>query len=117
MGPYTRSRTARARRSASVASSHRFCLTRLRPSIVNGQIAAASRGAFGNVQFTTRTAGSTLFVNPLMAIYFTVRLDALAARCLYLDRIEDTVGMLQVNGRIAKFRTEITPRIPKAYPH
>jgi hypothetical protein len=30
---------------------------------------------------------STLFVNPLMAIYFTVDLDKLAARCLYLDRI------------------------------
>jgi hypothetical protein len=43
--------------------------TPLRPSIVNGQIAAASRGAFGDVQFTHRTSGSTLFVNPLMAIY------------------------------------------------
>jgi hypothetical protein len=91
--------------------------TAVRPSIVNGQIAAASRGAFGDVQFTRRTAGSTLFVNPLMAIYFTVRLDALAARCLYLDRIEETIGMLQVASRIAAFRNEVTPRIPRAYPH
>jgi hypothetical protein len=91
--------------------------TPLRPSIVNGQIAAATRGAFGNVHLTTRTHGSDLFVNPLMAIYFTVDLDRLAARCLYLDRIENTVGMRQVAGRIETFRNEITTRIPRAYPH
>jgi len=91
--------------------------TPLRPSIVNGQIAAATRGALGNVHVTTRTHGSDLFVNPLMAIYFTVDLDRLAARCLYLDRIENTLGMRQVAGRIEAFRSEITTRIPRAYPH
>ncbi|WP_433788517.1 DUF1152 domain-containing protein [Actinoplanes sp. CA-252034] len=89
-----------------------------RPSIVNGQIAAAVAGAFGDVQFTRRTSGSTLFVNPLMAIYFTVDLDRLAARCLYLDRLEDTISRRQVIARIEKFRNEIpTTRIPQAYPH
>ncbi|MDY7085148.1 MAG: DUF1152 domain-containing protein [Actinomycetota bacterium] len=88
-----------------------------RPSIVNGQIAAAVAGEFGNVQFTRRTSGSTLFVNPLMAVYFTVDLDKLAARCLYLDRIENTVGRRQVITRIDKFRKEISTRIPRAYPH
>ena len=89
-----------------------------RPSIVNGQIAAATSGAFGDVQFTRRTSGTPLFVNPLMAIYFTVDLDKLAARCLYLDRIEQTVGRRQVISRIDAFRTEMaTTRIPRAYPH
>jgi hypothetical protein len=88
-----------------------------RPSIVNGQIAAATRGDFGDVHFTRRTRGSALFVNPLMAIYFTVDLDKLASRCLYLDRIEDTVGMRQVAGRIEAFRNEIDPRTPRTYPH
>jgi hypothetical protein len=88
-----------------------------RPSIVNGQIAAATTGAFGNVQFTQRTSGSTLFVNPLMAVYFTVDLDKLAARCLYLDRIENTYGRRQVIGRIEAFRNEIATRIPHAFPH
>jgi len=91
--------------------------TPVRPSIVNGQIAAATQGAFGDVQFTRRTSGSALFVNPLMAIYFTVDLDTLAARCLYLDRIENTLGMRQVAGRIQAFRNEITPRVPRAFPH
>jgi hypothetical protein len=52
-----------------------------------------------------------------MAIYFTVDLDRLAARCLYLDRIENTLGMRQVAGRIEAFRNEVTTRIPRAYPH
>jgi hypothetical protein len=89
-----------------------------RPSIVNGQIAAATSGAFGDIQFTRRTSGSTLFVNPLMAIYFTVDLNKLAARCLYLDRIENTHGRRQVIGRIEAFRNEIsTTRVPRAFPH
>ena len=88
-----------------------------RPSLVHGQIAAATSGAFGAVQFTRRTSGSTLFVNPLMAIYFTVDLDKLAARCLYLDRIEHTYGRRQVIGRIEAFRNEIPTRIPHVFPH
>ena len=88
-----------------------------RPSIVHGQISAATAGEFGDVQFTSRTSGSTLFVNPLMAIYFTVDLDKLAARCLYLDRLENTYGRRQVISRIQAFRNEVTTRIPRAFPH
>jgi hypothetical protein len=91
--------------------------TPMRPSIVNGQIAAASRGDFGDVQFTVRTRGSALFVNPLMAIYFSFQLDPLAQRVLYLDRVENTVGMRQVASRIEEFRAGVTTRVPKAFPH
>ena len=91
--------------------------TPLRPSIVNGQIAAALAGQHGNVQFTRRTNGSTLFVNPLMAMYFTVDLAGLAARNLYLDRIEDTIGIRQVAARIEAFREQIPHRTPRAFPH
>ncbi|WP_239138891.1 DUF1152 domain-containing protein [Actinoplanes regularis] len=100
------------------AVAHAQAATPQRPSIVNGQIAAATSGAFGDVQFTRRTSGSTLFVNPLMAVYFTVDLDKLAARVLYLDRIEDTYGRRQVISRIEAFRNEIpSTRIPRAFPH
>jgi hypothetical protein len=89
-----------------------------RPSIVHGQIAAATSGAFGDVRFTRRTGGGDLFVNPLMAMYFTVDLVKLAARCLYLDRIENTVGRRQVTARIQTFRDELaTARIPRGFPH
>jgi hypothetical protein len=108
------SREARLYRDA-VADAH--LATPMRPSIVNGQIAAASRGGFGDIQFTRRTRDTALFVNPLMAIYFSFDLAGLAARCLYRDRIEETVGMHQVWLRIEEFRAEVTPRVPRAYPH
>lgn len=88
------------------------------PSIVNGSIAAALTGAFGDVQFTSRTRGSELFVNPLMALYWAVDADALARRSLYLDRLEDTFLMRQISSIIEGFRAEITRlRPPRAYPH
>lgn len=92
--------------------------TPTRPSIVNGSIAAAVRGLFGDVRFTDRTRGGELFINPLMAMYFAVDLDGLARRSLYLDRLEDTRLMRQVHSVIADFREEL-PRFrpPRQYPH
>ncbi|QKG22516.1 DUF1152 domain-containing protein [Actinomadura verrucosospora] len=91
---------------------------RRHPSIVNGSIAAALRGLFGDVRFTDRTRGSELFINPLMATYFAVDLDALARRSLYLDRLEKTRTIHQVSGAIEAFRDEL-PRFrpPRQYPH
>jgi hypothetical protein len=40
------------------AVAHAQAVTPLRPSIVNGQIAAALRGEFGDVGFTDRTSNS-----------------------------------------------------------
>jgi hypothetical protein len=80
--------------------------TPLRPSIVNGQIAAALRGAFGDVQTTRRTSGSELFVNPLMAVYFTVDLDGPA------DATSTSTG-----SSIEAFRETVVTRVPEAFPH
>ncbi|GAA3451629.1 DUF1152 domain-containing protein [Dactylosporangium matsuzakiense] len=100
------------------AVAHAQADTPDRPSIVQGQIAAATSGAFGDVRFTTRTRHGDLFVNPLMAVYFTVDLDQLAARCLYLDIIEPTIGRRQVITRIQSYRDNLpTARIPRAFPH
>ncbi|MFI8006234.1 DUF1152 domain-containing protein [Streptomyces sp. NPDC086010] len=87
------------------------------PSIVNGSIAAAVRGSFGDVRFTERTRDSELFVNPLMSLYFAFDLPGLAARCLYLDRIEDTHLLRQVASRIANFRDTLVTRPPRRIPH
>ncbi|MGI5243622.1 DUF1152 domain-containing protein [Dactylosporangium sp. CA-139066] len=92
-------------------------LTPLRPSIVNGQIAAALAGESGDVRFTHRTASSTLFVNPLMAVYFAFTVEGLAGQSLYLDRLEDTLTVRQVAARIEAFRAGVTPRPARPYPH
>ncbi|MFE7927833.1 DUF1152 domain-containing protein [Streptomyces sp. NPDC057456] len=88
------------------------------PSIVNGSVAAAVRGAFGDVRFTERTKDSKLFVNPLMALYFCVDAPGLARRNLYLDRLDGTVLMRQISSRIEEFRDELPLlRQPRAFPH
>jgi hypothetical protein len=88
-----------------------------RPSIVNGQIAAALSGESGDTGFIRRISGSTLFVNPLMAIYFTVDLAALADRCLYLDRLEETLTVRQIESQIEQFHSGVNRRIPRTFPH
>lgn len=99
------------------AVAHAQAATPLRPSIVNGQIAAALRGEFGDVSFTSRTDGGALFVNPLMGMYFTVDLPVLAASVHYLDRLFDTETLLEVSVAIAGYRDEITTRSRRAFPH
>ncbi|RKE18803.1 DUF1152 domain-containing protein [Streptomyces sp. TLI_171] len=88
------------------------------PSIVHGSIAAALTGGFGDVRFTERTADSALFINPLMTLYFGVTVEALAARHLYLDRLEHTVLLGQVASAIGRFQDSLPrQRPPRAYPH
>ncbi|MFF1902036.1 DUF1152 domain-containing protein [Kitasatospora sp. NPDC058218] len=88
------------------------------PSIVNGSVAAALRGEFGDVRFTDRTKGSPLFVNPLMALYFGVTVEALAAEHRYLDLIERTVLTRQISSVIEEFRDGLpAQRPPRQFPH
>jgi hypothetical protein len=85
--------------------------------VVNGQIAAALSGESGETGFTRHISGPTIFVNPLMAIYFTVDLMALAARCLYLDRLEETLTVRQIEAQIEQFHSGVDRRIPRIFPH
>ncbi|WP_345041237.1 DUF1152 domain-containing protein [Streptomyces sannanensis] len=118
LGAFSVSRTTREGALFVDAVAHAQANTPEHPSIVNGSIAAAVQGAFGDVQFTDRTRGSELFVNPLMSLYFAFELDGLARRCLYLDRIEDTHLIRQVSSAIALFRDEVlSARPPRRIPH
>jgi hypothetical protein len=104
------------------AVAHAHAHTQVRPSIVNGQIAAAVRGEFGDVRFTERTRGGELFVNPLMAMYFTVDLPGLAGRLAYPRALYDTVTQHDVRAVIETFRAGmvragIGPRPKRSFPH
>nr|WP_055590975.1 DUF1152 domain-containing protein [Peterkaempfera griseoplana] len=100
------------------AVAHAQAATPTHPSIVNGSVAAALRGEFGDVRFTDRTRNSELFVNPLMSMYFTVDAVGLARRNLYLDRIETTVLTRQISSVIEEFRDELPrSRPPRVFPH
>ncbi|MGI5227685.1 hypothetical protein [Actinoallomurus sp. CA-142502] len=99
------------------AVAHAQRHTPTRPGIVNGQIAAAIRGEFGDVRFTERTRGSELCVNPLMAMYFTVDLAGLADRLLYRDRLADTETQDEVRAVIEWFRQDVERRARRSIPH
>jgi hypothetical protein len=88
-----------------------------RPSIVNGSVAAAVEGKFGDVRFTDRTAGGELFINPLMGLYFTFELQAVARQSLYLDLLEDTETIFEVGARIRAFRHTVATRAWAPIPH
>ncbi|MGW3140890.1 DUF1152 domain-containing protein [Streptomyces sp. NPDC001139] len=100
------------------AVAHAQRATPAYPSIVNGSVAAAVRGDFGDVRFTERTKDSELFINPLMSVYFCADAVALARRNLYLDRLENTALMRQISTAVAEFRDGLArQRPPRAYPH
>lgn len=82
------------------------------PSIVNTSIIAAVNGSFGDIHSTERTEGSKLFINPLMALYWSFRLDGVAHRNLYLDQIRNTETADEVSLTIEKFRDAL----PKTRP-
>jgi hypothetical protein len=74
------------------------------PSIVNASIISAVNGLFGNHHATKRTEGSELFINPLMAIYWAFRLENVARRNLYLDRIGNTSTYQELSLAIETFQ-------------
>ncbi|MCM2411269.1 DUF1152 domain-containing protein [Streptomyces sp. RKAG290] len=117
LGAFSVSREAREGALFLDAVAHAQENTPDHPSIVNGSIAAAVRGEFGDVRFTSRTRDSELFINPLMSLYFAFELEGLARNCLYLDRIEHTHLIRQVSSAIEAFRDEIRQRPPRRIPH
>jgi hypothetical protein len=79
-------------------------------SIVNSSILAAALGHFGNYHATPRTAGSTLAISPLMPIYWTFHLNAVADRLLYAKQIKDTETYAALSLAIELFRDTL-PRL------
>jgi hypothetical protein len=81
-----------------------------RSSIVNGSIVSALEGRFGDHHRTDRTSKSTLFINPLMTLYWHFDLQAVANHALYLHLLEDTRTIFEVSARIEAFRRAVAIR-------
>lgn len=80
------------------------------PSIVTTSIADAIVGAFGNVHSNPRTVGSTLFINPLMAIAWFFDLPILAERVEYLPHLEFTESWGDVRRVVMDYRAMVKHR-------
>ena len=88
-----------------------------RPSIVNGSIASAIEGHFGNYHRTQRTSGSKLFISPLMSLLWAFDLPAVARRSLYLDRLAHTASIWDVQLAIEGFRASAARRPKEPIPY
>ena len=86
------------------ATSYVLDQTPERKSIVCSSILSALEGRFGDYHATRQTEGSNLFINPLMALYWCFRLNAVARRILYLDRIAGTEEYMELAMAIKRFQ-------------
>jgi len=77
------------------------------PSIVSTSILSATVGEYGDHHETERTRGSTLWINPLMSLYWCFEVDAVAGRCLYLDAIRNTTSFHDLSLAIGEFRDNL----------
>jgi hypothetical protein len=87
------------------------------PSIVNGSIASAIEGHFGDYHRSARTQSSTLFINPLMSFLWAFDLTAVARRNLYLDRVSDTETGWDIHLAIEHFSETVRRRPGESIPH
>jgi hypothetical protein len=69
-----------------------------------GEIERAQRVLIAGNHATERTCGSRLFINPLMALYWSFRLEAVAERLLYPEDLYLTSTMQEVSNVIRRFR-------------
>lgn len=77
-------------------------------SIVSNSIISAIRGNYGNAQFTERTKGSELWINPLMSIYWCFDLRSVIRKIKYYEMIKDTNTIGEFNHQLMEFRRSLT---------
>jgi hypothetical protein len=77
-------------------------------SIVSSSILSAIEGRYGDHHATDRTEGSTLWINPLMSLYWCFQLAPVARRILYLTEMKGTETYLDVEHVIQAYRARQT---------
>jgi hypothetical protein len=87
-----------------------------RESIVNNCIAAAVRGEFGDHHAIERTRGTVLFVSSLMSMYWAFDLPAVARASRYLQWLENTETIWDVQVLIEGYRKGLETRARTSIP-
>lgn len=76
-------------------------------SIVSNSITSAIEGEFGNHHKTSRTAGSELWINPLMSIYWCFDLRSVIKKNKYYELIKDSNSMGELNTALSGYRRSL----------
>lgn len=79
----------------AMAAAYDDTRKRQQASIVNSSILAAIRGKFGDWHETSRTEGSTLYINPLMGLYWAFDLDAVVKRHLFIHELKECTDWIE----------------------
>jgi hypothetical protein len=85
-------------------------------SIVNNSVASAIRGEFGDYHATNRTSGEELFVNPLMAQYWTFSASHVVRAMSYASDLLQTRELADARGVIERVRDTLAVRPRRALP-
>lgn len=94
------------------AAEHVFAAMPDHVSIVTSSILSAIGGQYGDYHVTPRTAGSELWINPLMGLYWCFRLEGVARRNLYLDAMKQTQTYIAVDDVIEMFQAACEEKRP-----
>lgn len=86
------------------------------PSVVNSSIVSAVQGHYGNYHMTEKTKGSTLWISPLMPLYWFFELSIVAKQNLYLSSLEDTDTFIEAVMAYISFAKELVRRPPARIP-
>ncbi len=85
-------------------------------SIVCNSIASALRGEFGDYHATSRTAGSKLFINPLMTQYWTFDAPSIVSSMHYGSKLAATGRFEDVRAVIERERATLAVRFRRPLP-
>ncbi|MGY3794070.1 DUF1152 domain-containing protein [Aquimarina sp. 433] len=73
-------------------------------SIVSNSIISALEGNYGDYHRTSRTKGSELWINPLMTIYWSFKLENVMKKNTYYEYIKNTNTVVEFRAKLADYR-------------
>lgn len=86
------------------------------PSVINASVISAAQGHFGNYHLTKKTAGSILWINPLMSLYWFFQLPAVAERNLFVSQLQNTETARDALYVMSEIRRGLRPRPHQSIP-
>jgi hypothetical protein len=104
LGAFSLTRDMAEVRLYEAATQAVFSLMPTQPSIVSASILSALEGHYGDHHRTARTRGSTLWINPLMCLYWCFALEPVARRIQYLEDLKPTRSYWELMQAIEAFR-------------
>jgi hypothetical protein len=86
------------------------------PSVINSSIISAVQGKVGDYHLTDKTHGSTLWISPLMTLYWFFDLPAVAAHNPMLAQVSETETFREAMRAMMLARRNVRQRTPKRIP-